>query len=74
MDVGAAGWATRVAAIWKGCKAVEPAPCRPWSAPDVGLRNEIVTSVSATRTRTTTTVLRMSALRAFEGYGVGFER
>jgi hypothetical protein len=45
-----------------------------WSAPAVGERNEIVTSVSATRTRTTTTVLRVSALRAFEGYGVGFER
>jgi hypothetical protein len=40
----------------------------------VGERNEIVTRVSATRTRTTTTVLRMSALRALEGYGVGFER
>ena len=46
-------------------------PCR---APDVGERNEIVMSVSATRTRATTTALRMSALRAFEGYGVGFER
>src|SRR5262249_49399666 len=52
----------------------EPAPCRSWSAPAVGERKEIVSSVSARRTRTTTTVLRMSALRAFEGYGVGFER
>jgi hypothetical protein len=40
----------------------------------VGERKEIVSSVRARSTRTTTTVLRMSALRAFEGYGVGFER
>jgi hypothetical protein len=45
-----------------------------WSAPDVGERKAIVTSDKAARTRTTTTVRRMSALRAFEGYGVGFER
>jgi hypothetical protein len=40
----------------------------------VGERKAIVTSDKAARTRTTTTVRRMSALRAFEGYGVGFER
>src|SRR5205823_9061120 len=45
-----------------------------WSAPAVGERNEIVMSASATRTRRTTTARRMSALRAFEGYGAGFER
>jgi hypothetical protein len=40
----------------------------------VGERKETVKSASAARTRTTTTVLRMTALRAFEGYGAGLER
>ena len=53
---------------------VEPTPCASWSAPDVGERNEIVISARATITRPTTIARRMSALRAFEGYGVGFER
>jgi hypothetical protein len=44
------------------------------SGPDVGERNATVISASATKTSTTTTALRMSALRAFEGYGVDFER
>jgi hypothetical protein len=40
----------------------------------VAERLEIVTSARATMTRPTTIARRMSALRAFEGYGVGFER
>ena len=44
------------------------------SGPEAGERNEIVISVNATKTSTTTIALRMSALRAFEGYGVDLER
>src|SRR5204862_339884 len=68
------GCAIRTAAIWNGRNAVEPAPWTSWNAPAVGERNAIVTSANATMTSPTTTARRMSALRAFEGYGGGFER
>src|SRR5579884_877289 len=64
----------RAPATWNGRSTLLPAPWMPCSAPEVGERNEIVTSTSASRTRVATTARLTSALRAFDGYGVGFER